>query len=87
MQIVPTIAAGASANFEITSDLSTVSGSSTLGVTIIRTHLRLAVTSATAIGDAFFWGTIVDRAVAIGNPAPAGVVTGASVDLPWLYTN
>jgi len=77
------VAAATSANVYMLADLD-VAGSSLLGITILRTHLMIATTSVVSSGDAYRWGLVVGRFAEVGNPAPAGALTGASLDISWM---
>jgi hypothetical protein len=61
-----------------------VSGGSTLGVTVGRTHLTLMSSSVSATIPSVSFGLIVGRAADIGTNV-AGQVSPASNELDWLY--
>jgi hypothetical protein len=77
------MAAGAGANVDLLSSIE-VSGSSTLGVTVMRTIIHMVATTAIALGDDLAVGLIVMRSAEIG-AAVVGATTPATFELPWAY--
>jgi len=55
-----------------------------LGITVIRTHVTISVTTGTAAGTRLIWGQIVGRGTDIGVSIP-GSVRGDQAELDWMY--
>ena len=77
----PTVANGAHDNLDILADFR-AAGASLLGVTIMRTHVRLDVVAPTA-ADLFVWGLSVGGLNDIGTAAGA-IDAGADTHLDWM---
>jgi hypothetical protein len=77
------IAAGAQANSNLLANLQ-VAGSSTVGITVMRTHLELACITVVTSGDRFRVGLVIGRLGDVGNPAPVGSTTAADPGEDWL---
>ena len=77
-----TIAAGAHTTVDLLADLE-VAGSSTLGLTIIRTHLLLATLNYSALTDNSIFGLIVVRDTDIG--AGNGPNPNSDPTLDWMW--
>jgi hypothetical protein len=77
------IPAGNYTNINLLAPLATA-GSSLLGITIMRTIYRLAVTSVISNGDAMAVGLIVVKASEIGANV-AGAASPAAGELDWLW--
>jgi hypothetical protein len=77
-----TIANGQKANTNLLAALS-VAGASLLGVTIMRTHLRLTVTSGGAAGNNFRMGLIVARTADVGSNV-TGSVDANDPEADWM---
>jgi hypothetical protein len=78
------LASGASGNYDLLADI----GNATLGCTIMRTHLRVAPTTASpAFGDSIQLGFIVGRVVDAVDPVTAGLINVAQTDLDWMFIN
>jgi hypothetical protein len=75
--------AGAGSNVNLLAALS-VAGASLLGVTIMRTHLVLYVTSAVTLADELRVGLVVARLADVGAGPPAGAVSAADPELDWM---
>jgi len=64
--------------------LVALGASNVLGITVIRTHLTISVTTGTAAGTRLIWGQIVGRSTDIGVSVP-GSVRGDQSELDWMY--
>jgi len=77
-----TIGAGANSDINLLAELA-VAGSSLLGITIMRTHLELSLTSVITVGDQIRVGFVVGRLTDIG-AAVVGQVTAADPSQDWM---
>jgi hypothetical protein len=77
-----TVANAATNNFDLGASLE-VAGSSLLGVTVMRSHLRVYVRDWAAVADQFTIGLIVGRATDVG-VANVNGINGAASELDWL---
>jgi len=75
-----TLIAGANTSLNLLAALS-VAGSSLLGVTIMRTHLTLAIDTAVTAADRLRVGFVVDRVSEVG---AASAITAADPELDWM---
>ena len=76
-----TIASGAHTTIDLGASLE-VAGASTLGVTIMRTHIQWAMSNWATVGDALIYGLIVVRDTDIG--AGNGPNPNADPEVDWM---
>ena len=77
-----TIPVGQTSNTDLLAPME-IAGSSIVGVTVVRTIVRITWTAAT-LGDGFRFGLLVARFEDVGLNVP-GQVTAADPDLDWLF--
>jgi len=71
---VATLAVGKYTNFDLLANYRAMPGAETSGVTVLRTIIRIWVTSAVVVGDGVLHGVIVDD---VGNLLPVAQTLGA----------
>jgi len=77
-----TIPAGQTSDIDLLAPMEIV-GSSIVGITIIRTHVRITWTVA-SLGDSYRIGLIIGRFEDVGINVP-GQITSSDPDLDWMY--
>jgi hypothetical protein len=77
-----TVTNGATNNVDLGASLE-VAGSSLLGVTVIRTHIRINVRDWASTADQFTYGLIIGRTADIGVGNSNGI-NGAASELDWM---
>ena len=76
-----TLAAGAGSNVDLLALLN-VAGSNIIGLTVMRTHLELGITTTVSVGDRLRVGLAIGKASDLG-PIAAGDLTPADPGLEW----
>lgn len=71
---VVALAVGKYTNFDLLATYRAMPGAETSGVTVVRSHVRIWVTSAVVVGDGLLHGLIVDD---VGNLLPVSETFGA----------
>ncbi len=66
-----------------------VAGATHLGVTVMRTHIRMSPSTTPALGDNMYFGLLIGRSLDVGTaiagqPDPS---LAANADLDWMYIN
>ena len=85
-QLTTSLGAGASANYSLFPNFTSLA--STLGMTAVRTHVRVTpVSAAPVLGDSLQIGVVVGRASDLADPTTAGQITTAQQDLDWAFLN
>jgi hypothetical protein len=77
------MAAGQGSNVNLLAALS-VAGASLLGVTVMRTHLALYVTTAVTLADELRVGLVIGRVADVGAGPPAGTISASDPELDWM---
>ena len=80
-QTLAALAAGAHVNVNLLAELA-VAGSSLLGITIMRTHVRFTTGSTGVVTDGLVYGLVVGRALDVG--VGVGPNPNTDHDIDWL---
>ena len=81
-----TVAVGSFINTDLLAQFAALPGASTVGATVVRTHIRTWVTSPVVVGDGLTDALIVDQLDEVVG-APGALLTAAHVLTPTLQPN